>query len=323
MESAFGCDFSQVRIHRDAEAGEISRSLNALAFTHKRDIYFADRQFAPDHPAGARLLAHELTHVVQQGQASSVRTGPVDDVRRVAEPMIQRTATFTAGTAREVNNLANTMINGAAVGFTPPMLNGSIVLSTAATRAAIAKPTLAFRTSAAGGVDAQVAAVPTNTGSFDESVLAAGPWTLTPTKAAVGARFSTLTQCAGAGNSSFRAHGRPSDAAMFAANRRHEDHHAADHLASFNATVVPWDTKLSTANSAGTQFNGATEAAAEAALFAAMGGTTNQVADAYFNACVAANDAFHATAAGGRVTVESPTANADCSTSSATSFNPS
>lgn len=67
MESRFGHDFSQVRIHNDARAGESARALTSLAYTVGRDIAFADGQFRPEAPIGRQLLAHELTHVVQQG----------------------------------------------------------------------------------------------------------------------------------------------------------------------------------------------------------------------------------------------------------------
>ncbi len=71
MEQAFGRDFSQVRIHRDAEAIAMSRAVNARAFTFGSDIYFNQNQFTPDTREGKRLLAHELTHVVQQNSNSS------------------------------------------------------------------------------------------------------------------------------------------------------------------------------------------------------------------------------------------------------------
>ncbi len=67
MEPRFGYDFSNVRIHTGARASETARSLNARAFASKRDIVFNDGQFDPDSTNGKRLLAHELTHVIQQG----------------------------------------------------------------------------------------------------------------------------------------------------------------------------------------------------------------------------------------------------------------
>jgi hypothetical protein len=66
MEPRFGHDFSRVRIHTDTKAGESARAVNALASTVGQDVVFGEGQYAPTHLVGQRLLAHELTHVVQQ-----------------------------------------------------------------------------------------------------------------------------------------------------------------------------------------------------------------------------------------------------------------
>jgi hypothetical protein len=68
FEPRFGRDFGAVRIHTDAPAAETARTLGALAFTVGSDIVFARGQYAPHTSDGRRLLAHELTHVVQQTQ---------------------------------------------------------------------------------------------------------------------------------------------------------------------------------------------------------------------------------------------------------------
>jgi hypothetical protein len=67
MEGRFGQDFSRVRVHDDTVAGESARALHANAFTVGRDLFFDSGRFAPATRAGRHLLAHELTHVVQQG----------------------------------------------------------------------------------------------------------------------------------------------------------------------------------------------------------------------------------------------------------------
>lgn len=66
METGFGADFSDVRIHRDTPAQAIARDLNAQAFTSGKNIYFNSGRYNPDSPGGKRLLAHELTHTIQQ-----------------------------------------------------------------------------------------------------------------------------------------------------------------------------------------------------------------------------------------------------------------
>jgi hypothetical protein len=66
METGFGADFSGVRIHNDSGARQMSNDLQAQAFTHGRDIYFNSGKYDPGSSGGQHLLAHELTHVVQQ-----------------------------------------------------------------------------------------------------------------------------------------------------------------------------------------------------------------------------------------------------------------
>ena len=70
FEPRFGRDFSQVRVHTDTRAAESARAVNARAFTTGRDVVFGAGQYAPGTTAGQRLLAHELTHVVQQTRLS-------------------------------------------------------------------------------------------------------------------------------------------------------------------------------------------------------------------------------------------------------------
>lgn len=82
FEPRFGSDFSAVRVHNDARAGELARSVNALAFTVGSDIVFGSGQYAPETGHSKSLLAHELTHVVQQRGSAVQRTAVV---QRAAE----------------------------------------------------------------------------------------------------------------------------------------------------------------------------------------------------------------------------------------------
>lgn len=66
MEAQFGYDFGQVRIHTDRQADESARAINSVAYTVGHDIAFTGGKYSPTSPDGKRLLAHELTHVVQQ-----------------------------------------------------------------------------------------------------------------------------------------------------------------------------------------------------------------------------------------------------------------
>jgi hypothetical protein len=77
MESGIGADFSQVRIHTDERAASMSQAINAKAFTHGSDIYFKSGEYDTSTSSGQQLLAHELTHTVQQG--ASARIQPKQD----------------------------------------------------------------------------------------------------------------------------------------------------------------------------------------------------------------------------------------------------
>lgn len=100
FEPRFGVDLGGVRIHTGANAAPAAGAVNALAFTAGSDIIFGAGQYRPDTESGARLLAHELTHVVQQGSASpsgkssSAMTGSSaiasGSISRTPAPVLQR-----------------------------------------------------------------------------------------------------------------------------------------------------------------------------------------------------------------------------------------
>lgn len=69
MSSAFQADFSNIRIHTDTQAAQLSNDIGAKAFTYRNDIFFNENQYNPSSSEGRFLLAHELTHTVQQGAA--------------------------------------------------------------------------------------------------------------------------------------------------------------------------------------------------------------------------------------------------------------
>jgi len=82
MGERFGHDFSKVRVHTGAAAEQSARDVNAHAYTVGRDIVFGASRFAPDTHQGRSLLAHELTHIVQQGAvAAPFDKGPIPDRR--------------------------------------------------------------------------------------------------------------------------------------------------------------------------------------------------------------------------------------------------
>src|SRR6478735_4773235 len=113
LESAFGADFSGVRLHAGGEAAAINRRISATAFTHGQDIWFRDGIPDTSSTDGLHLLAHELTHTVQPGwvQRSVRRTavvGPADhatevEAERVADAVVRAIHTGEATEPIEVH----------------------------------------------------------------------------------------------------------------------------------------------------------------------------------------------------------------------------
>lgn len=121
FEKRFGADFSQVRLHTNAQAADTAKSINAKAFTVGRDIAFSAGQYAPESREGQRLLAHELTHVVQQegAQLLRVQTQAKEGAAPPSSPS-SSPAGARGGTAAEPRPTP-----GAAGGTTAPVASGA------------------------------------------------------------------------------------------------------------------------------------------------------------------------------------------------------
>jgi|GEM_PF-3728138 len=90
MENAMGADFSGVRVHTGPQSDQMNRSIQAKAFTTGQDIFFRQGEYNPGTKSGQELVAHELTHVMQQTQRT-VQPGSAKISRRTtSEPIVQR-----------------------------------------------------------------------------------------------------------------------------------------------------------------------------------------------------------------------------------------
>lgn len=104
FEPRFGADFSQVHVHTDAAAADLARSVNAKAFTIGRDIVFNAGHYPPGGQEGRHLLAHELTHAVQQLGLEGSRVGQraenrgLTSIPATISPPIQRKKTLSPPT---------------------------------------------------------------------------------------------------------------------------------------------------------------------------------------------------------------------------------
>jgi hypothetical protein len=115
MEPRFGADFSQVRVHTDNQAVQMSQELGAQAFTHGSNIYFGAGKYDPSSQSGQHLLAHELTHVVQQTgntkspQAKLTASTPKDASEQEADRMADR---VMAGESAQVTQSSGANLHG-------------------------------------------------------------------------------------------------------------------------------------------------------------------------------------------------------------------
>ena len=110
MESGFGADFSGVRIHTGSDSVQMNKDLGAKAFTNKNDIFFNEGKFSPDSKDGQTLIAHELTHTIQQGASK-----PKDAANGALQKAKGAVASGTA-TGGDVADLASAAGEAKAVG---------------------------------------------------------------------------------------------------------------------------------------------------------------------------------------------------------------
>ncbi len=144
MEPRFGHDFSSVRVHTDQKAAESAQAVNAFAYTVGRDVVFGSGLYEPRTESGSQLLAHELTHVVQQArsapatQTAKAISEPGDAAEVEAESAAARvvrgeivgvaqtpTATLHALSLGEGLGIAGGVVGGALVGLGIAWLAGA------------------------------------------------------------------------------------------------------------------------------------------------------------------------------------------------------
>jgi hypothetical protein len=112
MESRFGHDFSQVRVHNDPVAAESARAVNARAYTVGQDIVFNRAEYQPHTTGGQRLLAHELAHTIQQGHRPQLQSK-----MQIDPPGSQ--------TEREADQVADRVMAGSTVSVYQQALTGA------------------------------------------------------------------------------------------------------------------------------------------------------------------------------------------------------
>lgn len=123
-EPRFGRDFSSVRVHMGAEAASASRALNARAFTMGEHVVFGPGEYRPDTQEGKLLLAHELTHVLQQRKVGATSLDPA--ARQYSSAGHEREADQVAATVTRGGSVRNWSPRAAGNGFQPSLLGDAV-----------------------------------------------------------------------------------------------------------------------------------------------------------------------------------------------------
>ena len=306
FEPRFGHDFSRVRVHSDRHAAASARAVNALAYTVGADVSFGAGQYRVNSTEGRRLLAHELTHVVQQSAAGSYRA-----------PSLQRTASFVNGSISETLNLANRVLRSQSAGETDFVLNGSTFTTVNDGVKALHVPRLG---SSARGRRTRCwfASVPDNEVSFAMRILSPDPWSAATTKAAMGNLLPGLSAaCSGADAATFTVNGSPKNQDQRDRTRAHEQRHADDYQVILNDIIAPWDKAVTEARAKRKAVVDADKDQCSAKLYGDAVGQNQRPVDIVTAVINNINDKarlFHASAAGRNVRLANPGTDRNCNT---------
>jgi hypothetical protein len=244
------------------------------------------------------------------------------DSDAVATRLLQRTASWANGTIINNYNLAQKFANyDFDMGYTPPTLNGTEITSQALARNNINSPVVQTNQRPNGQYEAWFSADANNTASYNMYLPTAPPWQDNPTKLAI---YGLLTQadpgrdnCNAGGNTNFRFRGLPNDNTFLRNLTRHERHHASDNKRLYKSILRSWHRSIWWRWKIGKRYRGASAAAATNALWNAVGGTPDDIADELADRWDQASDAFHNTNAGRKPDLNTiqAAANGNCSQS--------
>lgn len=271
MESRFGHSFGHVRVHTGELAGASARAISSRAYTFGRDIAFATGQYAPASPTGRRLLAHELTHVIQQsgsfshfvqrednGSGSGQPPAPAQKKLPTNHPQAKpKSRARQSGTATWNNATINRhdaaerifkewrALLGGGGGLTRTFVNGTEITDNLVLEQAVPEPPIGHqkqgkRTLCWYESDA------TATGNTVMDIYSTPPWSWTAPRADVAKRFSHDKRCTdhGQGDAIIRVNGIPDDNALEEFIRLGEAEHETDSETVFNQFIADYVAKV-------------------------------------------------------------------------------
>ncbi len=111
MGQAMGADFSSVKVHTDSQSDQLNRSIQAKAFTTGQDVFFRQGAYEPSSRGGQELIAHELTHVVQQNGGAVQRSPQVEEMEQATARIELPIQAATANTLQRVFNPTDVVSN--------------------------------------------------------------------------------------------------------------------------------------------------------------------------------------------------------------------
>jgi hypothetical protein len=319
FEPRFGQDFSAVRIHTDARAAETAQAVNSKAFTVGRNVVFATGQYSPDTSEGKRLLAHELTHVIQQnkkfprGSENALRSGekqqimtslPNIEIPPHRLPCLQRSIKFQAGKVFENVNLAKAIVERSLDIEMVPILNNTSIIagktSVAAVVGAFNKPGIKTQQVSAAGkkqTECLITSVPNNEASFKIVLPSNKKWRIRISKQKLADSFPKVNAARNCkdknGDAYFTVTGDPDNKDIQKSSRVHEHRHKADYKKSFQAVAGAWDKKLSDAYTKKMSFRGPDAAECKKKLYRHVGGTPKETVIKIFRSYSGAAIYYH------------------------------
>ena len=125
LEPQLGHDFGQVHIHTDAQANRLSQQLGAEAFTTGSDVFFREGTYQPGSDSGKGLIAHELTHVVQQSAAPALQRQAATETQTEAAAPAEATADVEEKAVSEVNEFADKLVTELDIAIIKGLLHGA------------------------------------------------------------------------------------------------------------------------------------------------------------------------------------------------------
>lgn len=140
METRFDHDFGGVRVHSDNQSAQLNRGLNAQAFTHGHHVYFGQGQYQPQTHSGQKLLAHELTHTIQQGAIPRAKRLKTPSANLQAKHSGQALPVLETSTQPLISRRVEPSLADAALTTVDPVIIPESEVGTSLDGAAIASP---------------------------------------------------------------------------------------------------------------------------------------------------------------------------------------